>query len=269
MECPHCHRQAGPRAERCAACGGAIPPAQYLLEESGMETPTIETAIGPRNVQQDTDPCRMATLGDRFIAFVLDSLVLFGVFIVMDAWSFMRWGSVEGWELRLSAASLLMAGILNGTIFFLYLWLLEASFGATVGKAMVGIRVVRTSDSNPLAALAVRNLFRMVDGLGFYLVGAVVAGCSSLHRRVGDICAGTAVIEEEFGLGVKFLSVLLWAAVLAGAGWAVPRICAKDVAHPPRYLKQTVVQVGRTEHSAYFKVARLRIDVQFPADASR
>jgi uncharacterized RDD family membrane protein YckC len=234
-----------------------------------MEPPAPETSAGPRNVQQDTDPCRMATLGDRFVAFVLDSLVLFGVFIVVDAWVFMRWGSVEGWELRLSAASLLLVGTLNGTIFFLYLWLLEAGFGATLGKAMVGIRVVRTSDSNPLAALAVRNLFRMVDGLGFYLVGALVAGCSTLRRRVGDICAGTAVIEEEFGLGVKFLSVLLWAAVLAGAAWAVPRICAKDVAHRPRYLNQTVVQVGRTEHSAYFKVARLKIDVQFASDASR
>ena len=234
-----------------------------------MEPPAPEITLGPRNVEQDTDPCRMATLGDRFVAFVLDSMVLFGVFIVVDAWAFMRWGSVEGWELRLSAAALLLAGTLNGTIFFLYLWLLEASFGATLGKAMVGIRVVRTNDSNPLLALAVRNLFRIVDGLGFYLVGAVVAGCSSLRRRVGDICAGTAVIEEEFGLGVKFLSVLLWAAVLAGAVWAVPRICAKDNAHPPRYLNQTVVQVGRTEHSAYFKVARLKIDVQLAGDAVR
>ena len=104
-----------------------------------MEPPAPETPVGPRNVQQDSDPCRMATLGDRFVAFVLDSLVLFGVFIVVDAWVFMRWGSVEGWELKLSAASLLLVGTLNGTIFFLYLWLLEAGFGATLGTTGVGL----------------------------------------------------------------------------------------------------------------------------------
>src|SRR5438105_7669040 len=217
MECPHCHRQTGPRAEHCPACGGAIPPAQYLLEESGMEdAPVAEKVPESRAVELDNDSCRMATLGDRFLAFVVDSIVLFGLFIVVDAWVFMRWGVVEGWELRLTGASLLVAAFFNSTIFFLYLWLLEASFGATLGKAIVGIRVVRITDRNALSALAIRNLLRIVDGFGFYLVGAMVAGCSSLHRRVGDMCAGTAVIEGEVGGGGKIFSVVLWAGVLAG-----------------------------------------------------
>jgi len=177
---------------------------------------------------------------------------------------------VEGWELRLTGASLLVAAFFNSTIFFLYLWLLEASFGATLGKAIVGIRVVRITDRNALSALAIRNLLRIVDGFGFYLVGAVVAGCSSLHRRVGDMCAGTAVIEEEFGAGVKILSVVLWAGVLAGAVWAVPRICAaNDAARTPRYLSEVVVQVGRTENSAYFQVARVKINLQLASATPR
>ena len=216
-----------------------------------------------QKIDPPTDECRMATLGDRFLAFVLDSLVLFGLFAIVDAWAFMRWGAVEGWELRLSAASILAAAFANGLIFFLYLWLLEASFGATLGKAMVGIRVVRTTDRNPFSALAIRNLLRMIDGLGFYLVGAVVAACSPLHRRVGDMCAGTAVIEEDFGLATKIGAVLLWIAILAGAVWQVPRLCANNtLAHTPKYLNQTVVQVGRTQNSAYFKVVRFQIDVQ-------
>ena len=128
----------------------------------------------------------MASLGDRFIAFVLDTLALFGVFTVVDAWVFMRWGTVEGSELKLTSASLLIAGILNAVILFAYSWLLEAGFGATLGKAMVGIRVVRTTHRNPLAALAIRNALRIVDGLGFYLVGVLVA--RSEERRVGKEC---------------------------------------------------------------------------------
>jgi uncharacterized RDD family membrane protein YckC len=268
MECPHCHRQTDPHRERCTCCGGVIPPAQHLLEESGVVEPTIkEPGLTTDIDEEGTDLFRMASLGDRFIAFALDTVFLFGVFAVVDAWAFMRWGMVEGWELKLTAASLLMAQFLNAAILFVYLWLLEASFGATLGKAMVGIRVIRTAERNALAAFAIRNAMRVVDGLGFYLVGAVVAGCSRFHRRVGDICASTVVVEEEFGHAVKVLAVVLWAGVLAGAVWSVPRICAKNTARHARYFNQVVVQVGRTEKAAYLKVAGLRVDVELSGNA--
>jgi len=222
-----------------------------------------------RPEQRDDSFCRIATLGDRLIAFALDSVFLFGVFAVVDAWAFMRWGIVDGTELKLTLATLLIAEALNATIFFLYLWLLEASFGATLGKAMVGIRVVRTTERTALAVLAIRNLLRVIDGLGFYLVGAVVAGCSKVHRRLGDVCAGTVVIEEHFGYWVKLASVTLWTAVLAGAVWSVPRICETNAALPSRYLNQVVVYVGRSEKSAYFTVASLHVEVQLTSASGR
>ena len=230
------------------------------------------TSAPPKQVlreQKDDSFCRMATLGDRLIAFALDSTLLFGVFAIVDAWAFMRWGIVDGTELKLTLTALLVAESLNAAIFFLYLWLLEASLGATLGKAMVGIRVLQTTERNPLAALAIRNLFRVVDGLGFYLVGAVVAGCSTVHRRLGDICAGTVVIEEHFGSWVKIAVIALWTAVLASAVWSIPRICKTNPALPSRYLNQVVVQVGRSENSAYFTVASFRVDVQLASGSAR
>lgn len=265
MECPHCHRQTSPRSERCGSCGEVIPPAQYLLEQSGIIPPTTAPAaatVAPVFVRNAASR-RMATLGDRFVAFVLDTVVLFGLLATVDAWVFMRWGTVEGTELNLTSASLVIAGALNAGVLFAYGWLLEASVGATLGKAMVGIRVVRTGGRTALAASAIRNGLRIVDGLGFYLLGATVAGCSRLRQRLGDICAGTVVVEGEFGKGIKVLTLLLWAGSLAGAGWAVPRICSENNAAPHRgYLNQVVVQVGRTENSAYIRIARFRIDLQ-------
>jgi uncharacterized RDD family membrane protein YckC len=255
------------------SCGRTIPPAQHLLEESGIIPPASPTPIEePRPVRRgpaDISSYRTATLGDRFVAFVLDSAFLFGVFAVVDAWVFMRWGVVERTELRLTLAALIIAEFLNLAILFFYLWLLEAGFGATLGKAMVGIRVVRTADHSRLAAFAIRNALRVVDGLGFYLVGAVLAGCSSIHRRLGDICAGTAVIEERFGYAVKAAAVVLWVAVLAGAIWAVPRICKTNAALPTRYLNQVVVRVGRGEKSAYLRIAGLQVDVQVASGPAR
>jgi uncharacterized RDD family membrane protein YckC len=273
MECPHCHRQTSPRSNHCGSCGGVIPPAQYLLEESGIvkpaPAPAVTATVAAPGPARNGASIRVAKLGDRFIAFVLDTVVLFGVFAVVDAWILMRWGTVEGAEMSLTTAALLMAGALNALILFVYGWLLEASFGATLGKALVGIRVVRTTQRSALAASAIRNVLRVVDGLGFYLVGAMVAGCSRRRQRLGDLCAGTAVVEEEFGTARKMLVLALWVAVLSGAVWQVPRICSENNAgQHPRYLNQVVVQVGRTETSAYFRVARLRIDIQLASNTA-
>src|ERR1700676_4931747 len=268
MECPHCHRQTSLQSKNCGSCGSVIPPAQYLLEEAGVIEAAAPATSAPskpaRREQKDESLYRMATLGDRLIAFALDSTFLFGVFAIVDAWAFMRWGIVDGPELKLTLAALLVAQSLNAAVFFLYLWLLEAAFGATLGKAMVGIRVIRTTetDRHPLAIFPIRNLLRVVDGLGFYLVAAAVAGCSSFRRRLGDICAGTVVIEEDLGSWMKFAAIALWTLVLAGAAWSVPRICQTNAALPSRYLNQVVVQVGRSEKSAYFTVASLHVEVQ-------
>jgi uncharacterized RDD family membrane protein YckC len=265
MECPHCHRQTGVHVENCGSCGGYIPPAQHLLEESGVVEPESLATATPsepvRRVLMDDD-YRMATLGDRLIAFALDTIFLFAIFLTADAWAFMRWGIVDGAELKLTLAALLVAGSFNATIFFLYFWLLEAGFGATLGKAIVGIRVIQTTERNPLAAFAIRNLLRAVDGLGCYLVGVMIAGCSRIHRRLGDMCAGTVVIEGYYGYGAKVAVLMLWTAVLAGTVWSVPRTCKTNAARRPHYLNQVIVEVGRNEKSAYFKVASLHVDVE-------
>lgn len=280
MECPHCHKETTSQSKTCRSCGRSIPPAQYLLEESGIleNADMVEVAPRPRFEKPpqrqpeddfDDSPYQVATLGDRFLAFILDTAFLFGVFAIVDAWVFMRWGVADGAELKLSLAALVMAELLNIAILFVYFWLLEASFGATPGKAIVGIRVVRTSDTPALKAFAIRNALRLVDGLGFYLVGAAVAGCSAIHRRVGDLCAGTAVIEEEFGYPVKIGSLVLWVALVAGAIWSVPRICKTNLAIHPRYLDNVVVRVGVSDNSVYFTIAGLRLDARIGPTPTR
>lgn len=210
---------------------------------------------------RNTGRYRFARLGDRFIAFVLDTAMLFGLFAVVDAWTFMRWGMVAGAELQLTTASLVIAITFNAAILFLYGWLLEAACGATLGKVVVGIRVVRTTQRGSLSACAVRNILRIVDGLGFYLVGTAVAACSGIRQRIGDICAQTAVIEESFGIAIRAAAIVLWIATLSGAAWAVPRICLANNAIHTRYLSQVVVRIGTTGNSAYLRIAGLTVEV--------
>jgi len=210
-----------------------------------------------------------ARLGDRFAAFVLDSVFLFGAFAIVDAWIFMHLGKVEGAELNLTIASLLLAGTGNALILFVYGCLLEASVGATLGKALIGIRVVRTNRRSAFAASAIRNLMRIVDGLGLYLLGAVVAVCSRSRQRLGDICAGTAVIEAEFEMAGKLCALVLWVGMAASAVWAVPRICAENNVHESPVLNQIVLRVGRDGHAGYFKFSHLKFEVQVEPNTDR
>jgi uncharacterized RDD family membrane protein YckC len=263
MQCPNCQSQLSPYAAQCDRCGEDIPAGQHLLEESGVVEPAPAPERKPMGSARGNNSgnYRFASLGDRFIAFVLDSAMLFGLFAIVDAWAFMRWGSVEGTELQLTTAAVLVAVMLNSAILFLYGWLLEAACGATLGKALVGIRVVGSDGRGIFSSCAVRNALRLVDGIGFYILGALVAGCSGIRQRIGDLFAQTAVVEESYGIGIKMAALMVLVGTLAGAGYEVPRICSVDRSVHSRHLNQVVVRVGRSGNSAYFRVARYSVDV--------
>jgi uncharacterized RDD family membrane protein YckC len=73
----------------------------------------------------------------------------------------------------------------------------EALVGMTVGKRLVGIRVVAEDGEHAgLGPAVIRNLLRLVDGLFFYLVGAVFALTSPRGQRLGDRAAGTLVVRR-------------------------------------------------------------------------
>jgi len=260
MQCPNCQSQLSPYAAQCDRCGEEIPAGQHLLEESGVVAPAPKSNGSTKG--KNSGDYRFASLGDRFIAFALDSAMLFGLFAIVDAWAFMRWGAVEGAELQLTTAALLVAVMLNSTILFLYGWLLEGACGATLGKALVGIRVVGSDGRGIFSSCAVRNALRVVDGIGFYILGALVAGCSGIRQRIGDLFAQTAVVEESYGIGIKIAALVVLVGTLAGAGYEVPRICAVDRSVHSRHLNQVVVRVGRNGNSAYFRVAKYSVDVQ-------
>lgn len=94
---------------------------------------------------------------------------------------------------------------LEGAAFWLFLgaWLayyvaMEAAFKATLGKMAVGVRIA-AADGSPVGirAVLIRNGLRIVDGLLFYLVGAVAAWNSPLRQRLGDRVAGTVVVSRS------------------------------------------------------------------------
>jgi uncharacterized RDD family membrane protein YckC len=148
-----------------------------------------------RETQFDLEPAGIAL---RFVAILLDALiVLFPLSIVVGFLSGGGYGEHRNGSVN--------AGItVGGNAFWLLIMLgiayyivCESASGMTLGKRIVGIRVV-DEDGRQLtfgAALA-RNLLRVVDGLLFYLVGAVIALASPLGQRLGDRVAHTIVVRR-------------------------------------------------------------------------
>lgn len=94
-------------------------------------------------------------------------------------------------------------------VWLAYMIYTEGTWGASLGKRMTGIRVVKV-DGTPIdmQASLVRNLLRLVDGLFVYLVAAILVWTSPTRQRLGDRAAGTVVVPaheatKSYGFGVR------------------------------------------------------------------
>jgi len=87
-------------------------------------------------------------------------------------------------------------------VWLAYYIVAESLFGASVGKILFGLCVVRV-DGRPLGvgAIVVRNLMRLVDALpALYLIGGASVLLSGDSQRLGDMLAKTTVVAREHAL---------------------------------------------------------------------
>lgn len=82
---------------------------------------------------------------------------------------------------------------------FLYYFACEALTSRTLGKALLGLRVVRADDGGVpgRGAIAARTVLRIVDALPFfYGLGAFVIVVNPSRQRIGDLAARTVVVAD-------------------------------------------------------------------------
>ena len=207
MFCLRCGAPNRDEARFCAGCGASIAP--YVPAVAPGPAPPTPSAAAPGP--------QIAGLGDRFFAVVFDLILGAGVFAAAGMWSARRWGGMTDSGFSLEGKPALVA--IGATLLaaFLYHWLCEGLFGATLGKGILGI-VVRRKDGSRcgLAPSLVRNLLRIIDGIGAYLVGFLVALFSASRQRLGDHLAGTVVVAGKAGKAVRAALVVVWIVACAG-----------------------------------------------------
>jgi uncharacterized RDD family membrane protein YckC len=160
-----------------------------IRDQLNIETPELVSIELP-----------LAGIGSRFIAILVDSLILGAASLLLVFLAVFVIASLAAVGLNSATWGI---GILI-LIFFLLNWGYFALFeafnnGRTLGKRVAKIRVIHQSGRgiNFVEALA-RNLVRFIDYLpGFYGVGIVAMFLSRRSQRLGDMVAGTLVVRER------------------------------------------------------------------------
>jgi uncharacterized RDD family membrane protein YckC len=195
-------------------------------------------------------------IGRRISAFVIDTLLVTGVSVAIfaalksnaythapsDACQQLRDTGVSdtciqlgsraytwtGGRLALAIALSLLAGIVNNV-------LLQGTTGASVGKMMLGLRVVDAGGQVcGFGRAIVRWLFLFVDQACFFIVGLIVVLVTHPHRRVGDMIAGTYVVSAaDAGRPVVPQVAMPPYAYSGQGGWSPPAPGAPAWGAPP------------------------------------
>jgi uncharacterized RDD family membrane protein YckC len=174
--------------------------------------PTPETrafTFPPENLIKDHAPVltaenleltyEVAGIGHRFAAALLDHLIL--VFLLVALWVGASW-VMQGLLNINTALNLWIFALivfLNFLIYNGYFFFFEMLWnGQSPGKRQMGIRVIKEGGYRlDLTSSILRNIIRPIDTLPFfYALGGLLVALTPLHRRLGDIAAGTLVVLD-------------------------------------------------------------------------
>jgi uncharacterized RDD family membrane protein YckC len=155
--------------------------------------PATQTATASRPLDAP-QTLEFAEIGRRGIAWVVDLFVISFIAAWPAAYFFPDSENMSVDELTNDAR--LVAIML--AIYIVYPWLMEALRGQTLGKMVVGIKVVR-EDGSPVGVWQslVRSVLRVVDGLFVGIVGALLIATSRKQQRLGDRVAHTIVVRRN------------------------------------------------------------------------
>ena len=131
-------------------------------------------------------------VGRRLVATIVDAIIIGVLFGVISGIFSVQQGLMAD-----SVELLGTSNFVSVLVSIIYYAGLEATTGATIGKRLLGLRVVM-ADGSPLdwTSSIIRNVLRIIDFLpAFYLLGAIFVWSTAKNQRIGDLGANTVVIR--------------------------------------------------------------------------
>jgi uncharacterized RDD family membrane protein YckC len=188
MYCSKCGEQLGDDAKFCTKCG--TPVTVEAKAETEKEATKVETVID--RFQEDRQ------LQDywirRLVAYIIDilavgvtvglimAIIAFPVFIA-DPFRYFNWGSFP---------------FIKGAFAVAYFVIAETTYGTTIGKHLLGLKVVTKGDQKiSLEKAFLRNISKIHE---VFLLLDVIVGIvtlPNLNQKYTDEMAGTTITKDE------------------------------------------------------------------------
>ncbi len=138
---------------------------------------------------------QIAGLGNRVLAYLLDSIILFSVYVILAAIAFLMIDVIGGFFSQFTFT--IIGAFLSLTMVFYHLACEILLNGQSIGKRIMKLKVVRLDGAKATVGnYIIRWLLRLVDfTLSFGAVGLISVAYTEWGQRVGDMAAGTTVIS--------------------------------------------------------------------------
>jgi uncharacterized RDD family membrane protein YckC len=150
-----------------------------------------------------------------------------------------------------------------GLIAFAFFWGYYIFFevvwnGQSIGKRIVGLRVVRTNGTPiTFTESVIRNLIRLIDFLpAYYGIGVVTMFINAQSRRLGDLAAGTLVVYDRPTVTLESLKAQpSWHRLLQSQAYSsevelpIERLTNQDIQMAEEFLNRQHEFSGSTTNS--------------------
>lgn len=204
--CQTCHAIQDADGEgHCQVCGNIV--TDWRWESKFKDAPALGfepaqpkplTRAGDETTELMVLPIQGEGVNFRFSAIFLDtifisvlSVALMALLISQEVVSLTPF-EVRDWMANFEEVILLW---LIPVIWFLYFFICEGAFGATPGKALSSLRVIKKGGGRISLWQAALRAFLSI--LEVNPIGAIVIWSTPLKQRIGDLLAGTLVVNKE------------------------------------------------------------------------
>jgi uncharacterized RDD family membrane protein YckC len=148
--------------------------------------------VGGMAGEAPTDP---SVVGRRIFAAIVDLGLWFVLFIIVP----LHFGRHSAGNGQVGVALVDSPFVAFVVAWWCYFTVSEWLFGQTVGKLLLGVKVVsKIGKPLTLPQSTVRNVFRFIDGFPYflpYLLGLLVLSLNQRRLRLGDMVAGTTIVN--------------------------------------------------------------------------
>lgn len=173
-----------------------------------MTPPELDRRVQIETPEQTVLSYTVAGVGSRAAAALVDHLIIFGVVLTMLAFGGLSASALSSFGLGKHQTAGGWAIALAYLAIFVLMWFYFVVFeavwdGQTPGKRWLGIRVVQDGGySVSIGASAARNVMRILDMQPAFIYGPglISMAVSKSGKRLGDIVAGTFVVQERLAL---------------------------------------------------------------------